>query len=74
MVAATWKVLCGMETRIAECIGIRMGMQLAKDLCFQDIEVETDYLEAYNALRYSDESPSYFHAIARDCLLLGCEF
>ena len=74
MAVATWKVLCGLDTRVVECVGVRLGLKLALDLCFQQIEAETDCLEVFQALRKQEDSPSYFHAIVKDCLLLGCFF
>ena len=59
----TWKIQCGKEARHAKCMGLKLGLALAKDLLFLKLEVESDYLELIYVINQREYHPSQFHVI-----------
>ena len=79
LVAATRSIRCGPEVRVAEGLGLKLGLLLARDLCFFHIIAESDYLELINSLRLGENNPSYFQSMVWDYigisdLLASCAF
>ena len=80
LAAAAWSTSSARtEARVAECMGVRLGLSFAGDLCFWHVIVESDCLELIKELQSTTSSASYFHSIIRDCQILSgsfqsCEF
>ena len=68
LAAAVWTILIGPEVRVAEAAGMRLGLALARDLCFQRIVAESVSLELIQALEHEHNHPSSFNLVVDDCL------
>lgn len=51
LAAATGMMLNGLDVRTIESIGMRMGLNLIKDLCFQQIKAKCNCQELMQALQ-----------------------
>ncbi|KAJ1404319.1 Ribonuclease H-like superfamily [Sesbania bispinosa] len=68
LAAATRHISCYGDVGIAECQGIRMGIQFAKELSFLNLQVESDCLAAVSTIHQGGSLPSPISLIASDCL------
>ena len=71
MATGTRVIHCPVNARVAESLGLRLGLMFAKDLCFQHITAESDCKELIDELSWRSDSPSQFRAIVDDYLSLG---
>ena len=61
------------DIRLAECLGLRWGINLAKDTCFQHLIAETDNADVITNLLHYTDSPTFNSAVF-DCLHLPRHF
>ncbi|KAL6559580.1 hypothetical protein OROGR_004697 [Orobanche gracilis] len=59
---------------VAEAMALRWSIQMARDLGFMRIQVETDSLVVFNAWKRRSLQLSYVAYIVRDCLSLSSHF
>ncbi|XP_057452921.1 uncharacterized protein LOC130744783 [Lotus japonicus] len=59
---------------LAEALGLRWTMQLATDLGFRRITLETNCLQLFNTWRSQEEGRSYLSSIISDCRILISAF
>ena len=58
---------------MVECIGLRLGLSLARDLCLMRMVAESDCPKLIKALNEAEKhsQASYFHSLVSDCQILG---
>ena len=64
-------IQCGLEVRVAEGVGMKMGLLLASNIFLYRIVAESYYFELTNALRLKADNPSYFQVVIDDYLHIG---
>lgn len=65
---------CNILVTDAEVMAIRSGLQLARGLDAEDIDIESDCSPVLNALIFRKDIPSDIHAIVMDCVGLCNRF
>ena len=64
----TWQIAGGPEVRVAEGLSVLQALKFAQELCLQNIVIETDCKELFQAIYRAQSGPSYFSSIVNDCI------
>ena len=75
----TWQIASGPEVRVAEGLGVLQALKFAYELCLQNIVIEIDCKELFEAISQAQNGPSYFSSIVNDfikgsSLFSSCNF
>lgn len=74
MAAATWQIFAPHDASVAEALGMRNGLNFAKEMLFMNLHVETDSIHVITRLKGKQIGHAYLDSIVEDCRIMNLSF
>lgn len=74
MAADTWDLQCMDDVSVAEEMGTGLGLELAREMLFLDVTIESDALSSISTLQRKKIPNSYLGLVLPDCISMEVHF